>query len=51
MAQAGHQYWYKENKLIFSGKFLKYCTITHIKYGVEITTSVDISPIAKGPAS
>jgi hypothetical protein len=34
---------------IFSGKFLKYCTITHIKHVVKITTSFDFSPVTKGP--
>ena len=38
-------------QLIFSGKFLKYCTITHIKHGVQITTSVDYSPVPKCPVS
>jgi len=34
-------------QLNFSGKFLNYCTKTHKIHAVQITTSVDISPIAK----
>ena len=47
MAQAGHQYWYKEYHLIFSRKFLKYSTVTQTKLTVQITTSLDISPFSK----
>jgi len=38
-------------QLIFIDKFLKYCTIIHIKQGVQITNSVDNSCAAKGPVS
>jgi hypothetical protein len=38
-------------QLIFRDKFLKYCAITHIKHGVQITNSVDNSRVAKGLVS
>jgi len=39
------------SELIFSEKCLKYFTVTHIKHMVQITTSVDISPVPNGPVS
>jgi len=36
-------------QLIFSGKFLTFFPITHIKHGFKFTTSLNISPVAKGP--
>ena len=37
----------KKPQHIFSGKFVIYCPILHIKHQFNITTSVDISPFAK----
>jgi hypothetical protein len=37
--------------LIFNGKFLRYCTVTHTKHEVNSSNFLDISPVIKGPVS
>ena len=39
----------EQPELIFSAKFLQFCTKTHVKHAVQITTSVNISRVAKSP--
>ena len=41
----------KKPQHIFSGKFLIYCPIPPIKHRFNVTTSVDISPVARGAIS
>jgi hypothetical protein len=36
-------------ELIFISSSLNYFIVIHIKHGVQITNSVDISPVSKGP--